>query len=269
MELKGKNGEYAEYILRKIYEHGDWISCYELLKDLHDKYGYTLEPEVVLHDLLDGHHYLIKDGEYFITTCMGDKAIRDMIRNKERKDSIIDKVITIIQHTMKKNFMLLVTVLMCLGMSAQSVGYKGVIDEYEIQGGWKVDEQKGEISGVGSALEYFSLSGNSITTLWGIKDDKVYLSYFFISNGNKMHWVLTNGINVSFIIMDYDKTNMTMTLKTMDDQCTMKVHRWQTPFSVNTAKVAPKDAKRYNLQGIQDDNAKGIVIEDGKKILVK
>ena len=94
MDLNGKNGEYAEYILKKLYEHEGWISSDELLMAIHDKYDYAVGPEIVLHGLVDDSKLIIKDGEIYRLTREGDKAARKGVRRYEKKKSFMEKTIT-------------------------------------------------------------------------------------------------------------------------------------------------------------------------------
>lgn len=42
MELTGKNGEYAGFILGKLKENGGWISRDDILGCLHEEYDYAV-----------------------------------------------------------------------------------------------------------------------------------------------------------------------------------------------------------------------------------
>jgi len=97
MELNGKNGEYAEYILKKLYEHEGWISSDELLIAIHDKYDYDIGPEIVLHGLVDDSKLIIKDCEIYRLTREGDKAAKKGLRRYEKKKSFMEKTITMKQ----------------------------------------------------------------------------------------------------------------------------------------------------------------------------
>ena len=168
----------------------------------------------------------------------------------------------------KKIFLALILAMLTLGINAQSVGYKGVIDEYKLQGSWVTDSCSGKIVSLDGVPDHFSLSQYS-SNLWGVSTD-ARLDEWFISNGNKMHWKLSDGKTIYFVIMDYDDAKKTMTLKTFDDACTMYVHQWQSATAISSAKIVDNnDTRKYDLQGRQVYEPKGVYIQGGQKFISK
>lgn len=168
----------------------------------------------------------------------------------------------------KKLFLALLLAMLSLGINAQSVGYKGIIDEYELQGSWVTDSCSGKIVSLDGVPEYFSL-GQYASQLYGVSTDAT-LNEWFISNGNKLHWKLSDGKTIYFVIMNYDAGKKAMTLKTFDDACTMYVHQWQSATAISSAKIVDNnDTRKYDLQGRQVYKPKGVYIQGGQKFISK
>lgn len=170
---------------------------------------------------------------------------------------------------MKKVLLMLLFATLSLGINAQTVGYQGSIDEYDLQGGWKVNSFTGKIIQLDGTLDYFSLSGNANGSTTGLKNDQ-RIHCWFISNGNKLHWIMSDNTVVNFVITAYDKEEKKMTLKTFDDACTMECYQWNPVNGIQqVAADNNQDGKKYNLQGMEVTSPKGVYIENGVKKIAK
>lgn len=91
MELTGKNGEYADFILSKMKVNQGWINMDDILEYLHEKYNYEVEPEYVLRDLIDDWKFIINDGNILRLTMEGDKAAKSGVADYLGKRGTTEK----------------------------------------------------------------------------------------------------------------------------------------------------------------------------------
>ena len=169
---------------------------------------------------------------------------------------------------MKKVLFIMAVALMSTVVRAQSDGFTGSIDEYDLQGTWRVTGIEGYLLQLDKDPEFFSLSGNQAGRILKNGED-LFVNGWFISNNNKLHLVISNGAWLNFVIQEYSKDEGYMKLKSFDDHCVMS---WslQNYSSVPSLSVDnKKDSPRYSINGIRNDNPDGVYIQNGKKFIAK
>ena len=171
---------------------------------------------------------------------------------------------------MKKVLFVLMMALMSLGAQAQEFGYSGYVDESDLTGKWSACKYEGDLSAFHCSDRYFDIT--SITfkedgTIWSTGFDIGWPLDWFISNNNKIHFIITNHV-FKFIIWEYVK-NEKLVLATFDKKNFLYLQK-DEPASVRSmTKEEIPDSNKYNLQGMKVEDPEGIYIQNGQKFIAK
>ncbi len=161
-----------------------------------------------------------------------------------------------------------------------------VFDEVDLQGEWNVTSYTGNATGYIVSFdkivikdvildEYNFGAGYVENIIFDNKTgcsnhDRELISDYFISNGNKLHILLDpswSETSLRFIITEL--TDETMKLTSYDKKCTITLSKDTSGIDEVTSTIT-RSGQRHNLMGqTVSKDYKGIVFEDGKKLIVK
>ena len=163
----------------------------------------------------------------------------------------------------------MVMALTSLVAQAQECGYTGYIDELDLIGKWSAYDYEGDVSKFGGEVkfEYMALDFKESGEVIANGFDLGWISDYFISNTNKLHFVIA-AKSRRYIIWDYIKDEI-LVLGTFDRQNLLFLRKINSASIRKVTNTINIDNAKYNLQGVKVDDPEGIYIQNGQKYIAK